>query len=129
MELKPNCGSDRAWVYSVAADYADEEMRPELLAIKFATPENAKKWREKFEEAKMIVETQCELYSKNTSTNEDDEDDEDADESLESTNTQSDTDKVTSELEKLKVDNKETSNSEKSESKVESTSNGITASE
>lgn len=40
MELKPNCGSDRAWVYSVPADYADEEIRPELLAIKFANPES-----------------------------------------------------------------------------------------
>jgi hypothetical protein len=40
MELKPNCGSDRAWVYSVPADYADEEVRPELLAIKFANPES-----------------------------------------------------------------------------------------
>jgi hypothetical protein len=40
MELKPNCGSDRAWVYSVPADYADEEIRSELLAIKFANPES-----------------------------------------------------------------------------------------
>lgn len=40
MELKPNCGSDRAWVYSVPADYADEEIRPELLAIRFANPES-----------------------------------------------------------------------------------------
>lgn len=40
MELKPNCGSDRAWVYSVPADYADEEIRPELLAIKFTNPES-----------------------------------------------------------------------------------------
>jgi hypothetical protein len=36
MNLKPNCGSDRAWVYSVNVDYADEEPKPELLAIKFA---------------------------------------------------------------------------------------------
>lgn len=36
MTLKPNCGSDRAWVYSVNVDYADEEPKPELLAIKFA---------------------------------------------------------------------------------------------
>lgn len=130
MELKPNCGSDRAWVYSVPADYADEEIRPELLAIKFATPDNAKKWQDKFEEAKMIVETQCELYAKNTSTSVDDEDDEDADESVEeSTNTQSETDKVTSDLEKLKVDNNETSSSETSGSKLEATSNGITASQ
>jgi len=115
MELKPNCGSDRAWVYSVPADYADEEIRPELLAIRFANPENAKKWKDKFEEAKMIVETQCELYAKELSKNvydEDDADDNDESVSAEETepksdeNSQLETDKVTSDLEKLKVDEK-----------------------
>nr|XP_018911851.1 PREDICTED: ran-specific GTPase-activating protein-like [Bemisia tabaci] len=64
MELKPNCGSDRAWVWSVRADYADEVMCPELLAIRFANAENAKKWYTTFEEAKQIVATQCDLYNK-----------------------------------------------------------------
>ena len=32
MELKPNCGSDRAWVWNVSADYADEEPRKEKYA-------------------------------------------------------------------------------------------------
>lgn len=54
MELKPNCGSDRAWLWSVAADYADEEAKPETLAIRFANPENAKKFKDKFDEAKKI---------------------------------------------------------------------------
>lgn len=40
MELKPNCGSDRAWVWSVLADYADEQLKPELLAIRFANAES-----------------------------------------------------------------------------------------
>jgi len=40
MELKPNCGSDRAWLWSVAADYADEEAKPETLAIRFANAES-----------------------------------------------------------------------------------------
>ena len=40
MELKPNCGSDRAWVWSVLADYADETLKPELLAIRFANVES-----------------------------------------------------------------------------------------
>ncbi|XP_076108616.1 ran-specific GTPase-activating protein-like [Mytilus galloprovincialis] len=52
MELKPNCGSDRAWLWSVAADYADEEAKPETLAIRFANAENAQKFNEKFNEAK-----------------------------------------------------------------------------
>lgn len=52
MELKPNCGSDRAWLWSVAADYADEEAKPETLAIRFANAENAKKFKDTFEDAK-----------------------------------------------------------------------------
>ena len=40
MELKPNCGSDRAWVWNVSADYADEEPRKETLAIKFGNAES-----------------------------------------------------------------------------------------
>lgn len=40
MELKPSCGSDRAWVWSVLADYADEQLKPELLAIRFANVES-----------------------------------------------------------------------------------------
>ena len=45
MELKPNCGSDKAFVWSVHADYADEEPKAEVLAIKFANAENAAKFR------------------------------------------------------------------------------------
>jgi RanBP1 domain len=40
LELKPNCGSDRAWVWSTPADFADEEPKPELLAIRFANAES-----------------------------------------------------------------------------------------
>lgn len=66
MELKPNCGSDRAWVWSVLADYADEQLKPELLAIRFANVENATIWKEAFEKAKKIVVSQCELYAGKT---------------------------------------------------------------
>ena len=45
MQLKPNCGSDRAFVWSVQSDFADEEEKAELLAIRFANPENAKKFK------------------------------------------------------------------------------------
>ncbi|XP_048757523.1 ran-specific GTPase-activating protein-like [Ostrea edulis] len=51
MELKPNAGSDRAWVWPVPSDFADEEPKQELLAIRFANSENALKFKEKFEEA------------------------------------------------------------------------------
>nr|XP_034171090.1 ran-specific GTPase-activating protein-like [Osmia lignaria] len=63
MELKPNCGSDRAWVWSVLADYADEQLKPELLAIRFANAENATVWKEAFEKAKKIVGSECEIYA------------------------------------------------------------------
>lgn len=63
MELKPNCGSDRAWVWSVLADYADEQLKPELLAIRFANVENASMWKEAFEKAKKIVGSECEIYA------------------------------------------------------------------
>ncbi|XP_013777946.1 ran-specific GTPase-activating protein-like [Limulus polyphemus] len=52
MALKPNCGSDRAWVWSTPADFADEEAKPELLAIRFANAENAQKFKTAFEEAR-----------------------------------------------------------------------------
>ncbi|XP_035233136.1 ran-specific GTPase-activating protein-like [Stegodyphus dumicola] len=54
MELKPNSSSDRAWVWSTMADFADEEPKPELLAIKFANAENAQKFKEAFNQAKDI---------------------------------------------------------------------------
>ncbi|XP_020614416.1 ran-specific GTPase-activating protein-like [Orbicella faveolata] len=47
MELKTNCGSDRAWVWT-ALDFADEEMKTETLAIRFANAENAKKFKDTF---------------------------------------------------------------------------------
>lgn len=40
MELKPHVGSDKAFVYHVAADYADEKASSELLAIRFGSTES-----------------------------------------------------------------------------------------
>lgn len=40
MELKPNCDSDRAWIWSVPADFADEVPKPELLAVRFSNAES-----------------------------------------------------------------------------------------
>ncbi|XP_011297689.1 ran-specific GTPase-activating protein-like [Fopius arisanus] len=74
MELKPNCGSDRAWVWSVLADYADELLKPELLAIRFANAENASLWKEAFEKAKKIVGTECSIYSGKKNPDEEDSD-------------------------------------------------------
>ncbi|KAJ3586189.1 hypothetical protein NHX12_012590 [Muraenolepis orangiensis] len=42
MELKPNAGSDRAWVWNTLAD---ESPKPEVLAIRFLNAENAQKFK------------------------------------------------------------------------------------
>lgn len=51
MKLSPNVGSDRSWVYNVAADVADGEATAETLAIRFANSENANGFKEAFEQA------------------------------------------------------------------------------
>nr|KAF6282702.1 RAN binding protein 1 [Myotis myotis] len=56
MELKPNAGSDRAWVWNTHADFADERPKPELLAIRFLNAENAQKFKTKFEECRKEIE-------------------------------------------------------------------------
>ncbi|XP_070771295.1 E3 SUMO-protein ligase RanBP2 isoform X3 [Enoplosus armatus] len=54
MLLKPNAGSDKSWVWN-AIDYADEEPKPEQLAIRFKTVDEASFFKAKFEEAQKIV--------------------------------------------------------------------------
>ncbi|XP_792600.2 ran-specific GTPase-activating protein isoform X1 [Strongylocentrotus purpuratus] len=58
MDLKPNCGSDKAFVWNTLADFADEEPKQETLAIRFGNAENAKKFKEKFEECQKLL-TEC----------------------------------------------------------------------
>lgn len=48
MELKPNAGSDRAWVWNTHADFADEHPKPELLAIRFLNAESEWSFQKKF---------------------------------------------------------------------------------
>ena len=40
MTLLPSAGSDRAWVWTVQADFADEEPKVEQLAIRFKNAES-----------------------------------------------------------------------------------------
>lgn len=40
MTLSPNVGSDRSWVWNVAADYAEGEPSAETLAIRFANSDS-----------------------------------------------------------------------------------------
>ncbi|WWD02733.1 hypothetical protein V865_000775 [Kwoniella europaea PYCC6329] len=51
MKLSPNVGSDRSWVWNVAADYAEGEASPETLAIRFGNSENANLFKTAFEDA------------------------------------------------------------------------------
>ena len=40
MKLQPNIGSDRSWVWKVAADYSEEPPTSETLAIRFANADS-----------------------------------------------------------------------------------------
>lgn len=40
MELVPNSGSDRAWVWTTFADFAEGQAREELLALRFINSES-----------------------------------------------------------------------------------------
>lgn len=119
MELKPNCGSDRAWVWSVPGDFADETPRNELFAIKFASAENAMKWKDKFEEAKVLVADGPVLDDSGHDEEDSNEEKEESDdeEQEEKTNDQVEDDAVTESLEKLKIANEETENCEVPEEK------------
>lgn len=59
MLLKPNSGSDKSWVWN-AIDYADEEPKPEQLAIRFKTADEASLFKAKFEEAQKMVRKSAE---------------------------------------------------------------------
>lgn len=51
-ELKANIGSDRSWVYTVAADVSEGEPEAQTLAIRFGNKENADNFKEQFDKAK-----------------------------------------------------------------------------
>jgi len=52
MKLQPNIGSDRSWVWKVAADYSENPPTAETLAIRFANAENAAQFKTVFENAR-----------------------------------------------------------------------------
>jgi len=51
MRLQPNIGSDRSWVWRVAADFSETPPTSETLAIRFANPDNAGQFMTAFEKA------------------------------------------------------------------------------
>jgi len=50
MRLQPNIGSDRSWVWKVAADYSESPPTAETLAIRFANSDNAAQFKTAFED-------------------------------------------------------------------------------
>jgi len=57
LKLTENIGSDRSWVYNCPADFSDDETKEEVFAIRFATAENAKKFKEEFKKCQEIVKS------------------------------------------------------------------------
>jgi hypothetical protein len=55
MRLQPNIGSDRSWVWKVAADYTEEPPTAETLAIRFANSDNANEFKRQFELTQKII--------------------------------------------------------------------------
>jgi Ran-binding protein 1 len=56
MELKPNVGSDRSWVYQTVADYSEGQANAETLAVRFASAENANDFKKHFDAGKSPAE-------------------------------------------------------------------------
>ncbi|KAG8825329.1 single stranded nucleic acid binding protein [Serendipita sp. 401] len=51
MNLQPNIGSDRSWVWKALADMAEGVPTAETLAIRFANADNANQFKQAFEDA------------------------------------------------------------------------------
>jgi len=120
MELVPNCGSEKAFVWHVSNDFADEEAKQETLAIKFANEENAKKFKEKFIEGQKINEKltsdKKSLSNGDEKGDANDEEDE-AKEADKVADSEKAADEVADLLDKnLKVDDKSETNSSKDDS-------------
>ncbi|GFQ90686.1 ran-specific GTPase-activating protein [Trichonephila clavata] len=123
MELKPNSTSDRAWIWNTLADFADEEPKPELLAIKFANAENAQKFKEAFYEARDIAARFLKKQSETAEENESEGTSSDSDDSSEANTTPTkdtaskSTEEVSDKLSNLTVKEENQNSPSKEESK------------
>jgi len=57
MQLTPNIGSDRSWVWSTVADVSEGEPEAQTLAIRFANADNANLFKDAFLKAQKENET------------------------------------------------------------------------
>ncbi|KAI8740009.1 ran-specific GTPase-activating protein-like [Biomphalaria glabrata] len=110
MELKPNCDSDRAWVWSTTSDFADEEMKEEVLAIRFAKAESAQKFKSVFDESAEEMKT---AMKNKTLIEDNDEDDEKEDDGVVNTKPDASDTELAGQLKDLKVEDADNSTSEK----------------
>ncbi|KAF8351149.1 RanBP1 domain-containing protein [Amanita rubescens] len=76
MRLQPNIGSDRSWVWKVAADYSETPPTSETLAIRFANSENAAQFKTAFENAR---ESNIKLSPNATNANDKEDEEEEKD--------------------------------------------------
>jgi Ran-binding protein 1 len=67
MDLKPNVGSDRSWVYTAVADVSEGEAEALTLAIRFANSENANEFKSAFNKAR---ESNEDIFKKATEQSE-----------------------------------------------------------
>ncbi|CAH8453831.1 unnamed protein product [Schistosoma turkestanicum] len=68
MYLRPNCSSNRAFVWSTMADFSNEVVKPESLGVRFANSTYADEFRKVFEEGCQATE---EKLTDNRSSTED----------------------------------------------------------
>ncbi|KAF9973938.1 hypothetical protein BGZ65_008988, partial [Modicella reniformis] len=54
MNLTPNVGSDRSWVWNVTSDSSDDCAGPQTLAIRLANPDYALQFKVAFEDAQKL---------------------------------------------------------------------------
>ncbi|XP_078482894.1 ran-specific GTPase-activating protein-like isoform X2 [Ciona intestinalis] len=89
MKLVSHCESERAWMWMATADFADEEAKEELFAIRFLNAENANKFKDKFCECQEMLKAADEVSSA-----EDSEDEKDAGKEKETKESEELTDKL-----------------------------------
>ena len=61
MKLSPNVGSDRSWVWNVAADVSEGEPEAQTLAIRFANSESTSGYH-KLDDQSVLTATDANLF-------------------------------------------------------------------
>ncbi|OON22699.1 RanBP1 domain protein, partial [Opisthorchis viverrini] len=70
MQLRPNCNSDRAFVWQTLADFADEVPKPEFLGVRFSCASDTQEFKKVFEDGvKQAVEAKSKSSSETVESN------------------------------------------------------------